>query len=259
VGQEASTLNIPPRKVVKTLAVGQEVEGVVKRVTEFGAFIDIGVGRDGLVHVSEMSQRRVAKASDVVQEGQKVTVWIKELDRDKNRISLSMIAPGTLTMRDLEEGMVVTGRVTRMERYGAFLDIGVGRDGMLHVKEMGHGFIEKPEDVIQLGEELQVQIVGLDQRRGRVDLSRKSLLPPPAESPAPPSIRVAESAPDSEPVPAAEEVVFISPFELALQEASQGEERRRERKKKSRSWDEYEEEEDLIQRTIAHHRKSKGM
>ena len=185
MGQEASTLNIPPRKVVKTLAVGQEVEGVVKRVTEFGAFIDIGVGRDGLVHVSELSQRRVAKASDVVQEGQTVTVWIKELDREKNRISLSMVPPGTLTMQDLEEGMVVTGTVTRMERYGAFLDIGVGRDGMLHVKEMGHGYIEKPEDVIHLGEEVQVQIVGLDQRRGRVDLSRKSLLPPPAESASP--------------------------------------------------------------------------
>ena len=195
MGQEASTLNIPPRKVVKTLAVGQEVEGVVKRVTEFGAFIDIGVGRDGLVHVSELSQRRVAKASDVVQEGQTVTVWIKELDRDKNRISLSMVPPGTLTMRDLEEGMVVTGTVTRMERYGAFLDIGVGRDGMLHVKEMGHGFIEKPEDVIHLGEEVQVQIVGLDQRRGRVDLSRKSLLPPPAESASPAMNRTIESNP----------------------------------------------------------------
>jgi small subunit ribosomal protein S1 len=259
VGQEASTLNIPPRKVVKTLAVGQEVEGIVKRVTEFGAFIDIGVGRDGLVHVSELSQRRVAKASDVVQEGQKVTVWIKELDRDKNRISLSMIAPGTLTMRDLEEGMVVTGRVTRMERYGAFLDIGVGRDGMLHVKEMGHGFIEKPEDVIQLGEELQVQIVGLDQRRGRVDLSRKSLLPPPAETAAPVVARTAELASGSGADPEPQEVVFLSPFELALQEANQGDERRRERKKKTRGWDEYEEEEDLIQRTIAHHRKSKGM
>jgi small subunit ribosomal protein S1 len=258
VGQEASTLNIPPRKVVKTLAVGQEVEGVVKRVTEFGAFIDIGVGRDGLVHVSEMSQRRVAKASDVVQEGQTVTVWIKELDRDKNRISLSMIAPGTLTMRDIEEGMVVTGTVTRMERYGVFLDIGVGRDGMLHVKELGHGYIEKPEDVVQMGDELQVQIVGLDQRRGRVDLSRKSLLPPPAESAAPVMARTVAVAPAGAPEPAVEEIVFVSPFEVALQEANQGEERRRERKKKVRAWDEYEEEEDLIQRTIAHHRKSKG-
>jgi len=260
VGQEASTLNIPPRKVVKTLAVGQEVEGVVKRVTEFGAFVDIGVGRDGLVHVSELSQSRVAKASDVVKEGDKVRVWIKELDRDKNRISLSMIAPGTLTLRDLEEGMVVTGKVTRLERYGAFLDIGVGRDGMLHVKEMGRGFVEKPEDVVKVGDEIQVQIVGIDRRRGRVDLSMKELLPPAPEpiAAAIPAQPVQQAAPEI--APGNDDDTFISPFELAFQEANQGAERRRERKKKARPWEvEEDEEEDLILRTIAHHRKSKGM
>ena len=260
MGQEASTLNIPPRKVVKTIAVGQEVEGVVKRVTEFGAFVDIGVGRDGLVHVSELSQSRVAKASDVIKEGDKVTVWIKELDRDKNRISLSMIAPGTLTLRDLDEGMVISGRVTRLERYGAFLDIGVGRDGMLHVKEMGRGFVEKPEDVVKVGDEIQVQVVGVDRRRGRVDLSMKELLPP---APEPVALAVAEPAApatNTAVAPVIEEAAFVSPFELAFQEANEGSERRRERKKKTRTWEvEEDEEEDLILRTIAHHRKSKGM
>ena len=182
MGQEGSALNIPPRKVVKTLAVGQEVEGVVKRVTEFGAFIDIGVGRDGLVHVSEMAQGRVSKPSDVVNEGDKVRVWIKELDREKNRISLSMIEPGTMTLRDLEEGSTVRGKVTRLERYGAFVDIGVGRDGMLHVKEMGRGYVEKPEDVVHIGDEIDVQVIGLDRRRGRIDLSIKELLPPAPEA-----------------------------------------------------------------------------
>lgn len=256
--QEASALNIPPRKVVKTLAVGQEAEGVVKRVTEFGAFVDIGVGRDGLVHVSEMSQNRVAKASDLVKEGDKVKVWIKELDREKNRISLSMIMPGTLTMRDLDEGMIVTGRVTRLERYGAFLDIGVGRDGMLHVKEMGRGYVEKPEDVVKVGDELQVQIVGIDQRRGRVDLSIKELLPPAPEEAAP--VTPAAASPQEAEAEPAEEFAFISPIELALQEASREENRRRERRKKTRVWEvEEDEEEDLIRRTIAHHRKSKGL
>jgi len=256
VGQELSTPNIPPRKVVKTLAVGQEVEGVVKRVTEFGAFIDIGVGRDGLVHVSEMSTGRVAKASDIVQEGQQVKVWIKELDREKNRISLSMIAPGTLTLRDLEEGTVLPGRITRLERYGAFVDIGVGRDGMLHVKEMGHGYIEKPEDVVQVGDEMQVQVVGVDRRRGRVDLSIKELIPPPQATEfqaraIPDSIEVAVLGDPEE--------SFISPFELALQEArGNSEERRRERRKKTRTYGYDDEEEDIISRTIAHHRKSKG-
>lgn len=258
MGQEGSALNIPPRKVVKTLAVGQEVEGVVKRVTEFGAFIDIGVGRDGLVHVSEMAQGRVSKPSDVVSEGDKVRVWIKELDREKNRISLSMVEPGTVTLRDLEEGSTVRGRVTRLERYGAFVDIGVGRDGMLHVKEMGRGFVEKPEDVVNIGDEIDVQVIGLDRRRGRIDLSIKELLPP-----APEAAPVHGRAPQAreEDFPVVPEEQFVSPFEAALQEANKGDgERRRDRsKKKTKVWEyEEEEEEDLIQRTIAHHRKSKG-
>jgi ribosomal protein S1 len=255
VGQEENALNIPPRKVVKTLAVGQEVEGVVKRVTEFGAFVDIGVGRDGLVHVSEMGAGRIAKPSDVVSQGDKIRVWIKELDREKNRISLSMIAPGTLTMRELEEGMIVPGKVTRLERYGAFVDIGVGRDGMLHVKEMGHGYVEKPEDVVQIGQDLQVQVVGLDRRRGRIDLSIKELLPKPVDAPvAEPGPAVHES--EEAAAPALDDV-FVSPFELALQEANDGRRnQRRERRKKSRAWEYADDEEDIIERTLAHHRKS---
>ncbi|PKO21477.1 MAG: hypothetical protein CVU38_14585 [Chloroflexi bacterium HGW-Chloroflexi-1] len=258
VGQEESTLNIPPRKVVKTLAVGQQVEGLVKQVTDFGAFIDIGVGRDGLVHVSEMAVGRVTKPSDIVKQGDKVPVWIKELNREKNRISLSMIEPGSLTVRELEEGMVVTGKVTRLERYGAFVDIGVGRDGMLHVKEMGHGYVEKPEDVVNMGDEIQVQIVGLDRRRGRVDLSIKALLPAPAEE----AVALAPTRPA-----AAEEAVvaveddFVSPFELAFQEAKQSErvEKRRAQRKKTRVWEyEDEDEDDIISRTFEHHRRSKG-
>jgi transcriptional accessory protein Tex/SPT6 len=255
VGQELSTLNIPPRKVVKTLTVGQEVDGVVKRVTDFGAFVDIGVGRDGLVHVSEMSPTRVARASDMVKEGEKVKVWVKELDREKNRISLSMIEPGTKTLRDLEEGDVLPGRVTRLERYGAFVDLGVGRDGMLHVKEMGRGFVEKPEDVVKIGDELQVKVVGIDRRRGRVDLSIKDLLPPEPDAPVAAIADVAAPAGEDGWL---QDEAFITPFELAFQEAGKNNDRRREkRSKKSRTWD-YDEEDDVIQRTIAHHRKNRG-
>jgi ribosomal protein S1 len=187
-------------------------------------------------------------------------VWIKELDREKNRISLSMVQPGTMTLRDLEEGSTVRGKVTRLERYGAFVDIGVGRDGMLHVKEMGRGYVEKPEDVVHIGDEIDVQVIGLDRRRGRIDLSIKELLPP-----APEQVPTAASAygarPQDEDVPAMVEEQFLSPFEAAFQQA-QGDpdaSRRRDRKKKTRTWDfEEDEEEDLIQRTIAHHRRSKG-
>ena len=220
MGQEGSALNIPPRKVVKTLAVGQEVEGVVKRVTEFGAFIDIGVGRDGLVHVSEMAQGRGLEAVRRSQEGDKVRVWIKELDREKNRISLSMIEPGTMTLRDLEEGSTVRGRVTRLERYGAFVDIGVGRDGMLHVKEMGRGYVEKPEDVVNIGDEIDVQVIGLDRRRGRIDLSIKELLPPAPE--AGPAVGWPCPAPVTKKFQAVPEEQFLSPFEAALPASEPG-------------------------------------
>ena len=166
-----------------------------------------------------------------------------------------MIEPGTKTLRDLEEGDLVTGRVTRLERYGAFVDLGVGRDGMLHVKEMGRGFVEKPEDVVNVGDELQVKVVGVDRRRGRVDLSIKDLLPPEPNAPA--------QSVAAQVMPAGgddwmHDEAFVTPFELAFQEAGKSSDRRREkRNKKAQTWD-YEEEEDVIQRTIAHHRKNKG-
>ena len=165
--------------VVRMLSVGQQVKGTVKRVTEFGAFVDIGVGRDGLVHISELSSKRVGKVSDVLQEGLVVDLWIKKLDRDRNRISLTMIEPGQRTIRDLQKGEVVEGTVTRILPYGAFVDIGIGRDALLHVREMGEGFIAKPEDVVQVGQLVETRVIEIARRRSRVDLSMKGLRPEP--------------------------------------------------------------------------------
>ncbi len=163
----------------KNLAVGQEVMGTVKRVSDFGAFVDIGVGRDGLVHISELSIKRVGKVTDVLNEGQVVPMWIKKLDRERNRISLTMIPPGTKTLRDVNQGDIVTGTVTRILPYGAFVDIGVGRDALLHVREMGERYIAKPEEVVTVGEELEARIIEVQRRRGRIDLSIKGLRPEP--------------------------------------------------------------------------------
>lgn len=168
---------IPPKKVVKVLSVGMEIEGVVRRVAEFGAFIDIGVGTDGLVHISELSIGRVGKVSDRLKEGDPVRAWIKELDRDRNRISLTLIEPGTKTIRDLQEGELVKGTVTRVVPYAAFLDIGIGRDAMLHIREMSDSFVRSVEDVANVGDELEVKILSLDRRRQRIDLSLKGLRP----------------------------------------------------------------------------------
>jgi predicted RNA-binding protein with RPS1 domain len=121
---------------------------------------------------------------------------------------------------------------------------------------MGHGYIEKPEDVVKIGDEMQVQVVGIDRRRGRVDLSIKELIPPPQ-----PAATQATEIPEALQVSFLEdgEESFVSPFELALQEArGNSGERRRDRRKKSRSYEYDEEEDDIISRTFAHHHKSKG-
>ena len=204
------------KRVVRMLSVGQPVKGVVKRVSDFGAFVDIGVGRDGLVHISELSVKRVGKVSDVLKQGQEVTLWIKKLDRERNRISLTMIEPGTKTIRDLEKGDVVQGTVTRLMPYGAFVDVGVGRDALLHVREMGERFIARPEDVVKVGDVVEARIIEISRRRSRIDLSMKGLRPEP------------EPEPEAAPEPAAPEsavedkfanMEVLSPIELALRRA----------------------------------------
>lgn len=212
------------QRVVRVLSVGQAVKGIVKRVSEFGAFVDIGVGRDGLVHISELSVRRVGKVTDVLQQGQEQTFWIKKLDRERNRISLTMIEPGTKTIRDMEKGDVIQGTITRIMPYGAFVDIGIGRDALLHVREMGERFIAKPEDVVQVGELLEARIIEISRRRARVDLSIKGLRPEP-EPEAPPQPE-AGAAPepatqDAPPVDAFADMEVLNPFAAALRRAEQ--------------------------------------
>jgi small subunit ribosomal protein S1 len=209
-------------RVVKLLAVGQQVIGVVKRVTEFGAFVDIGVGRDGLVHISELSVRRVGKVADVLQDGQEVTVWIKKLDRDRNRISLSMIEPGTKTIRDLEKGEIVQGTVTRILPYGAFIDIGIGRDALLHIREMSERYIARPEDVVNIGDVIEARIIELSRRRQRVDLSMKGLRPEPEPEPVPAPVAEAPAPapePEEEMVDEFADMEVLTPMEMAFKRA----------------------------------------
>lgn len=210
--------------VVKLLSVGQQLQGTVKRITEFGAFVDIGVGRDGLIHISELSTTRVAKVTDVLKEGQEVTLWIKKLDRDRNRISLTMIEPGKRTIRDLQVGEVVEGTVTRILPYGAFIDIGVGRDALLHVREMSNGFVAKPEDVVKIGDTVNVRILEIARRRNRIDLSMKGLREEP-ETPVETPAAKAEAPVDEEPEEDFEdkfaEVEALTTMQLAFMRAQE--------------------------------------
>jgi small subunit ribosomal protein S1 len=174
-GRLSLTMVEPPQHAWGDLKPGLKTEGKVVRLEKFGAFVDLGAETDGLVHISEMGQGRVNTPSDVVSEGDVITVWIKDVDRKSRRISLSMLEPPEVDIRTLMPDMVLTGTVVRLESFGAFVDIGAGRDGMIHVSEMGRGYVGNPSEIMSVGDEVQVRVVEVDPRRGRISLSMTDL------------------------------------------------------------------------------------
>lgn len=248
---------IPPKTIVRKLTVGGEVTGRVRRLADFGAFIDIGVGTDGLAHVSELTLARINKPSDILRVGQEVTAWIRELDKDRNRISLTLIAPGTRTIDDLVVGETVSGVVNRIENYGIFVDIGLGYDARVHVKEMTHGFLKHPGDMVSLGDTIEAQVIEVRPRRGQIDLSMRALQPQPEPEERPASASASAharaAAPEDDFVPMIEEEETPAPtlFEMALLAAEENR-RRKDRKRRKNQWYEQEDEaDDLIQRTLS--------
>ncbi|MCQ6277933.1 30S ribosomal protein S1 [Bacillus sp. EB600] len=167
------------KNLLDSLAIGQVIEGTVQRITDFGAFVDLG-GIDGLVHISQMSHQHVAKPSDVVQEGQKVNVKVLNVDRDNERISLSIkdTLPGPWT--DLSEkatkGSVFTGVVKRLVSYGAFVEVFPGVEGLVHISQIAHKHIATPHEVLKEGQEVQVKVLDVNEAEQRLSLSIKDLL-----------------------------------------------------------------------------------
>jgi ribosomal protein S1 len=174
-GRLSLTLVEPPKYTWHDLKPGLKTQGKVVRLEKFGAFVDLGAETDGLVHISEMGTGRIDKPSDAVSEGDIIDVWIKEADRKSRRISLTMVEPPEVDIRSLEPDTVVTGTVVRLESFGAFVDIGAGRDGMIHVSEMGRGYVGNPSEILSAGDEVQVRVLEVDPRRGRISLSMKDL------------------------------------------------------------------------------------
>ena len=147
------------------------LQGTVKETQLYGALVDIGLERSGLVHISQLSKARVNRVTDVVQPGDNVTVWVTKVDLEKGRIGLTMVEPPEVDWSDLVEGQTYAGTVTRLESYGAFVDIGAERPGLMHVREMASGYVRHPSEVVHMGEQLDVRILKLDRRKKRIDLT----------------------------------------------------------------------------------------
>ena len=160
------------------IQVGDVVSGTVSGLTSYGAFVDIG-GADGLIHISELSWDRVSRVTDVLEVGQRVEVKVIKLDADQNRISLSLRQlqqdPWERFMNAVPVGSIVDGTVTKTKKYGAFLQVMSGIEGLLHISELSWDHVDRTEDVLKVGEEVQVKVIGIDTARRRVSLSLKQL------------------------------------------------------------------------------------
>jgi small subunit ribosomal protein S1 len=167
------------KNILNTITPGQVIDGTVQRITDFGAFVDIG-GIDGLVHISQLSYQHIDKPSDVVQEGQKVKVKVLNVDRDNERISLSIKETQPGPWSDVAEkapkGSTLTGTVKRLVSYGAFVEVFPGVEGLVHISQIAHKHIGTPHEVLKEGQEVQVKVLDANEQEQRLSLSIKDLL-----------------------------------------------------------------------------------
>lgn len=157
----------------------QKFTGTVKKITLAGALIDIGQELPGVIHISQIQKESINKVEDVLSEGQKVDVWVRRVKND--RIELTMIEPLGYEWKEIKPEMIVKGKVVRIENYGAFVDFGAERPGMIHVSELAHGFVKSPSDVVKVDQEVEAMVLDVDRRKKQIRLSMKAIAPKPEE------------------------------------------------------------------------------
>lgn len=164
------------KELFARLQIGDRVEGIVKNVTDFGAFVDLG-GVDGLLHISEMSWGRVDNPKKVFHVGDTLTVLVKDIHDTKIALSLKFpeTNPWANAADDFAVGKVITGKVARMTDFGAFVELVPGVDALLHVSQISREHVEKPSDVLSIGQEITAKIVDLNESEKKISLSMKAL------------------------------------------------------------------------------------
>ena len=162
---------------LKELQKGQVRSGVVSSIVNFGAFVDLGGGVDGLVHVSELSWKHIDHPGEVVEVGDEVTVEVLDVDMDRERVSLSLKAtledPWQTFARTHAIGQVVPGKVTKLVPFGAFVRVEDGIEGLVHISELAERHVELPEQIVTVGGEVFVKVIDIDLERRRISLSLK--------------------------------------------------------------------------------------
>jgi ribosomal protein S1 len=248
--------------------------GTVVKVTLAGAIVDIGVGTPAVLHISQLQSagedQPIKRVEDAVQVGQEVEVWVKKVK--EGRIELTMNKPLEHDWRDLKKGMVVKGKVVRLEKFGAFVEIGAERPGLIHISELAHGYVRVPSDVVKDGDDIEAQILDVNRRKKQIKLSLKALQPEPVKEEEPARLienvqkdkasrrRRGKKSEDGGPADRGEtgrqaepaEIPVDDPtvMEIALREAMEKARERRKQDKGKRSKNVSREQEDILSRTL---------
>ena len=233
---------------IKDLKPKMKLKGTVSRLELYGAFIDLGIGTSALIHISQLGKEHVNRVADVLNVGDEVSVWVDKVDLEREQIMVSMIPPLDVEWSDLEKSQVYAGSVKRLENFGAFIDIGAEREGLVHISELSHNYVKNPSEVLTVGDEVQVRVLGFSKRKRRIDLSIKNLLEKPASE--------ANEATQAEVYEFEEEIQEDMPtaMEFALRQAmgddmppprKRGGKKKRRRQAKNR-----EQQDDILSRTL---------
>jgi predicted RNA-binding protein with RPS1 domain len=154
-----------------------KLSGKILKTTLAGALVDIGQSLPGVIHISQLQQEAVNKVEDVVKEGQVVDVWVRRVKKD--RIELTMIEPLGYEWKEIIPDLIVKGKVVRLESYGAFVDFGAERPGLIHVSELTRGYVKTASEVVKEGDEIEAKVLDVDRRKRQIRLSMKALQPEP--------------------------------------------------------------------------------
>ena len=229
---------------ISDLKPKMKLTGKVDRLELYGAFVDLGVGSSAILHISKLG-KRVNRVSDELAVGDEVSVWVESVDPEKGQITVTMLEPLAVEWSDLQVGQQYEGTVTRLEKFGAFVDIGAEKEGLVHVSELDHEYVKHPSEVVKVGEVIQVKVLGFSKRKRRIDLSRKALLETPESELEVESVELDDDE---------DEVALPTAMEIALRRAmGNGTDEQASKKKKSgttRSRQKREVQDDILSRTL---------
>ncbi len=163
----------PTPSSINELEPRMELRGTVKRLELIGAFVDIGIEANALLHISQINQPNVRNVEDVLKVDEEITVYVLKVDAEGGRVALSMTKPPAVTWDELKPGDSVTGTVVRIENFGVFVDIGAERPGMVHVSELTNGFVKSPSDVVSMGDAVEARVLKINRKKRQIDLTMK--------------------------------------------------------------------------------------